>query len=141
MTDPVWIKSSLSYANGNCVEVSDQPEGTIGVRNSRDGEGPVLRFTPGEWQAFRHVFFPLSLPGVYGAGLLAFILALGFYVTPALLGGGKTVMIAEYIALQITDTLNWGLATALATALLAAVLAILAAAARVVDLRQVFGVK
>ena len=47
-----WVKSSLSYANGNCVEVSDQPGGTIGVRNSRDREGPVLRFTPDEWQAF-----------------------------------------------------------------------------------------
>jgi hypothetical protein len=52
MTSPVWIKSSLSFANGNCVEVSDQPEGTIGVRNSRESEGPVLRFTPDEWQAF-----------------------------------------------------------------------------------------
>jgi hypothetical protein len=49
---PIWVKSSLSYANGNCVEVSDQPEGAIGVRNSRDSEGPVLRFTRDEWQAF-----------------------------------------------------------------------------------------
>jgi hypothetical protein len=49
---PVWVKSSLSFANGNCVEVSDQPEGAIGVRNSRDREGPVLHFTPDEWQAF-----------------------------------------------------------------------------------------
>lgn len=47
-----WVKSSLSYANGNCVEVSDQPEGAIGVRNSRDCEGPVLRFTSAEWHAF-----------------------------------------------------------------------------------------
>jgi hypothetical protein len=47
-----WIKSSLSYANGNCVEVASLPGGTIGVRNSRDTAGPVLVFTPGEWQAF-----------------------------------------------------------------------------------------
>lgn len=47
-----WIKSSLSYANGNCVEVSDQPGGTVGVRSGRDREGPVLLFTPDEWQAF-----------------------------------------------------------------------------------------
>ncbi len=93
------------------------------------------------WQAFRRVYLPQSLPGLAAAGILVFIFSLGFYVTPALLGGGKTVMIAEYIALQITDTLNWGLATALATALLLAVLAILAAASRVVDMRQVFGVK
>jgi hypothetical protein len=52
MTGSTWVKSSLSFANGNCVEVSDQPGGAIGVRNSRDREGPVLRFTPDEWQAF-----------------------------------------------------------------------------------------
>jgi len=49
---PVWVKSSLSYAFGNCVEVASLPGGQIGVRNSRDREGPVLRFTPDEWQAF-----------------------------------------------------------------------------------------
>ena len=47
-----WIKSSLSYANGNCVEVASLPGGKIGVRNSRDSAGPVLRFTPDEWHAF-----------------------------------------------------------------------------------------
>ena len=52
VTGSSWVKSSLSFANGNCVEVSDQPGGAIGVRNSRDRAGPVLRFTPEEWQAF-----------------------------------------------------------------------------------------
>ena len=47
-----WIKSSLSYANGNCVEVASLPGGEIGVRNSRDSGGPVLRFTSDEWHAF-----------------------------------------------------------------------------------------
>ena len=47
-----WIKSSLSFSNGNCVEVASLPEGEIGVRNSRDSEGPVLRFTSDEWDAF-----------------------------------------------------------------------------------------
>jgi Domain of unknown function (DUF397) len=47
-----WIKSSLSYANGNCVEVASLPGGAIGVRNSKDSAGPVLRFTPAEWHAF-----------------------------------------------------------------------------------------
>jgi Domain of unknown function (DUF397) len=47
-----WIKSSLSYANGNCVEVASLPGGEIGVRNSRDSGGPVLKFTPDEWHAF-----------------------------------------------------------------------------------------
>jgi Domain of unknown function (DUF397) len=47
-----WVKSSLSFSNGNCVEVASLPGGTIGVRDSKDPEGPVLRFTSGEWQAF-----------------------------------------------------------------------------------------
>ena len=47
-----WIKSSLSYANGNCVEVASLPGAEIGVRNSRDSGGPVLRFTSDEWHAF-----------------------------------------------------------------------------------------
>ena len=51
-TGSYWIKSSLSYANGNCVEVASLPGGTVGVRNSRDSAGPVLRFTPEEWHAF-----------------------------------------------------------------------------------------
>ena len=49
---PKWVKSSLSFANGNCVEVADLAGGEIGVRNSRHPEGPVLRFTPDEWHAF-----------------------------------------------------------------------------------------
>lgn len=47
-----WIKSSLSFANSNCVEVAGLPGGHVGVRDSKDTEGPVLRFTPDEWQAF-----------------------------------------------------------------------------------------
>jgi hypothetical protein len=49
---PDWVKSSLSFSNGNCVEVASLPGDTIGLRNSRDPEGPVLRFTPDEWHAF-----------------------------------------------------------------------------------------
>jgi hypothetical protein len=49
---PDWVKSSLSYSNSNCVQVTDLPGGMIGVRNSRRLEGPVLQLTPGEWQAF-----------------------------------------------------------------------------------------
>ena len=47
-----WVKSSLSFANGNCVEVAGLPDGEIGVRNSREPDGPVLRFTSDEWNAF-----------------------------------------------------------------------------------------
>ena len=47
-----WVKSSLSFANGNCVEVASLPDDEIGVRNSRESEGAVLRFTSDEWHAF-----------------------------------------------------------------------------------------
>ena len=48
----IWVRSSLSFSNGNCVEVTELPGGSVGVRNSRDPQGPVLTFTPGEWDAF-----------------------------------------------------------------------------------------
>ena len=48
----LWVKSSLSFSNGNCVEVASLPEGEVGVRNSRDAAGSVLRFTSDEWHAF-----------------------------------------------------------------------------------------
>jgi hypothetical protein len=47
-----WVKSSLSFSNGNCVEVANLPDGRVGVRHSRDTMGPILRFTPDEWHAF-----------------------------------------------------------------------------------------
>jgi|HubBroStandDraft_6_1064221.scaffolds.fasta_scaffold1212570_2 hypothetical protein len=48
----VWAKSTLSFSNGNCVEVTELPGGAVGVRNSRDPGGPVLRFSRDEWDAF-----------------------------------------------------------------------------------------
>ena len=65
-----------------------------------------------EWQAFRTVFFPLSLPGVYGAGLLVFVLGLGFYVTPALLGSPRETMIAQTIMVEASQMLDWEQASA-----------------------------
>jgi hypothetical protein len=53
-SDPTlsWVKSSLSFSNGNCVEVAGLADGGIAVRNSRDPQGGMLRFTPDEWRAF-----------------------------------------------------------------------------------------
>jgi len=50
--DSSWVKSSLSFSNSNCVEVADLPGGEVGVRDSKDAEGAILRFTPDEWEAF-----------------------------------------------------------------------------------------
>ena len=52
MQGPRWVKSSLSFSNGACVEVAGLPDGRVGVRHSKDPSGPVLRFTPAEWHAF-----------------------------------------------------------------------------------------
>ncbi len=93
------------------------------------------------FQAFRQVFLPLSLPGLMGAGVLVAIFSLGFYVTPVLLGGGRVLMVAEYISVQILDVLRWGTGTMLATTLVLVILGLLAALSRVVNLRQLFGAR
>jgi putative spermidine/putrescine transport system permease protein len=69
-------------------------------------------------QAFWRVYFPLSLPGVAAAGLLVFITALGFFITPALLGGRRETMITQIIIEQVQDLLNWAFAGAISLLLL-----------------------
>ncbi|MDQ8731484.1 ABC transporter permease [Bradyrhizobium sp. LHD-71] len=90
-------------------------------------------------EAFRKVFLPLSMPGVVGAGILVFMFSLGFFVTPAILGGGKTLMIAEYIKVQILEVVRWGVGTMLAATLVIVIGALLAVLSRFVDLRKLFG--
>lgn len=89
--------------------------------------------------AFWHVFFPLSLPGLTGAGLLVLIFSLGFYITPAILGGGKTMMLAEYISVQISETLRWGLAATLSSTLLLGVLLLTLVLIRYMNLSRPIG--
>lgn len=91
----------------------------------------ALGATP--FQAFRWVFVPMSLPGLIGAGVIVLIFSLGFYITPAILGGGKTIMVAEYISVQISETLRWGLAAMLASTLLAGVLLLVIWLSRFMD--------
>ena len=90
-------------------------------------------------QAFWKVMLPLTRPGIIAAGFFVFIFSLGFYVTPAILGGGKVLMVAEYIALQINETLRWGLGTMLATTLVVSIVGTMWLVSRVVDLRRVLG--
>jgi putative spermidine/putrescine transport system permease protein len=92
-------------------------------------------------QTFVRVFLPLSLPGIIGAAVLVFIFSLGFFVTPAILGGGKTLMISEFISVQILDLVRWGVGAMLATTLVATIFIALALLARVVDLGKLFGAK
>lgn len=90
-------------------------------------------------EAFRKVFLPLTRPGIIAATVLVFIFSLGFYVTPAILGGGRTLMVAEYIKLQILDLIRWGVGTMMASTLLLGIFLLLAVLSRAVDIRKVFG--
>ena len=74
------------------------------------------------WTAFWRVYFPQSVPGIGAGSILVFILAIGYYITPEIVGGTKGVFISNRIAYHILKSLNWGLAAALGTILLFAVL-------------------
>lgn len=69
-------------------------------------------------RAFLHVYLPHSYAGVTGGVLLVFIVSIGFFVTPALLGGRKETFIARLIKINVQDVVDWGFASALAVALL-----------------------
>jgi putative spermidine/putrescine transport system permease protein len=74
------------------------------------------------WTAFRRVYVPQTVPGVGAGILLVFILAVGYYITPALVGGASGQLFSNMIAFHMQKSLNWSQAAALATILLAAVL-------------------
>ena len=74
------------------------------------------------WTAFWRVYFPQSIPGIGAGSILVFILAIGYYITPELVGGTTGTFISNRIAYHISSSLNWGLAAALGTILLAVVL-------------------
>jgi putative spermidine/putrescine transport system permease protein len=76
----------------------------------------------GPWTAFWDIYFPMTVPGVAAGMLLVFILAIGFYITPALVGGDSGQMIGNFINFHMKESLNWGLAAALSGILLGAVL-------------------
>jgi len=72
----------------------------------------------GGWTAFRKVTLPLSMPGVVAGSILVFIPALGAYVTPAILGGGRTTLIGDYIVSQFLTARNWPFGSALSFAIM-----------------------
>jgi putative spermidine/putrescine transport system permease protein len=83
---------------------------------------------------FWQVFVPMTKGGILGAVLLVFVFALGFFITPAILGGGRSVMVAELIYLRIFQSPDWGLGAAISVILMVTVGALLA-----LMLRQVRG--
>ncbi|MCB1342535.1 MAG: ABC transporter permease [Pseudooceanicola sp.] len=90
-------------------------------------------------RAFWTVFVPLSAPGLFAGALMVFILCLGFFVTPAVLGGGRVILVSMKIVSNIELFVNWGAASALGVVLLALTFLILWVASKFVRLEQLTG--
>ena len=86
--------------------------------------------------AFRRVYLPQTLPGIGAGCLMVFIQALGYYITPALVGGGDDQMISYFIAFYASRTVNWGMAAALSIMLLTATLALYAVYNRLIGVER-----
>ena len=87
-------------------------------------------------QAFRRVYLPQTMPGIGAGALLVFILAIGYYITPALVGGRTGELISSQIAYHVQTSLNWGLAAALSSILLLAVTALYLIYSRVIGVER-----
>jgi putative spermidine/putrescine transport system permease protein len=90
-------------------------------------------------RAFLHIFLPLSRPGIAAGCVLVFLLAVGFYVTPALLGGPGQVTLATMIDMQINNFLNWGLAASLGVVLLVVIGGIFVLFSRLLGIGELTG--
>jgi ABC-type spermidine/putrescine transport system permease subunit I len=103
-------------------------------------DGDLMRAAAalGATPAFWRIFFPLSLPGLTAGGLLVFVLSIGYYVTPQLLGGGTTVMAGQLIQRNVELFSSWGAASAVSLVLLAIVLLLFWVMNRLVPLDHVF---
>ena len=91
------------------------------------------------WFAFTRVYFPLSLHGVVSGSLIVFILAHGFFITPALMGGPSDVMLAMLVERAVEVTFDWASAAIMSLLLLVATLGLYAIYYRVTDLRRMMG--
>ncbi len=90
---------------------------------------------------FTRVFLPLSLSGVMAGVTLVFVLCLGFYITPELMGGGKSIMVSMVVSRNVEIYNSWGAASAVSVALLVCVFAIFYAASRIVPLEKTLSAK
>jgi len=86
--------------------------------------------------AFRRIYFPNTIPGIGAGSILVFILAIGYYITPALVGGTQGTFISNFIAYHISNSLNWGLGAALGAILLAIVLVLYVAYDKMVGINN-----
>lgn len=91
------------------------------------------------FQVFRRITLPLSMPGVISGLIMVFILAIGFYITPALVGGSQNMMVAQLIASEIAEARTWGFGAALSTILLIATLGLMAIFHRAISFERLAG--
>jgi putative spermidine/putrescine transport system permease protein len=89
--------------------------------------------------AFFRVFLPLSAPGVLAGGMLVFVLCLGFYITPELLGGGRTIMVSMLVQRNVELYDRWGAASAVGIVLLVIVLVIFWIVDRFLSIEKILG--
>jgi ABC-type spermidine/putrescine transport system permease subunit I len=89
-------------------------------------------------ESFWRVFFPMSLPGLFAGVVMVFVLSLGFFTTPALLGGGRVQMLAQRIESSVTLYANWGAASALGVVLIVIAFACIALLNKVFGLDRLF---
>lgn len=90
-----------------------------------------------DWTAFWRVYFPQTVPGIGAGAVLVFILSIGYYITPELVGGTSGIFISNRIAYHISSSLNWGLGAALGTLLLVAVLVLFVVYDKIVGIDNV----
>lgn len=90
-------------------------------------------------RAFWRAYFPQSLPGLFAGGVLVFILALGFYITPVILGSPQNSMMSQLIVRQVTERLDWASGGAMAVVLAVLTLIFVSLMSRVVNVQQAFG--
>ncbi len=91
------------------------------------------------FEVFRRITLPLAMPGIMSGLVMVFILAIGFYVTPALVGGSQNMMIAQLIASEIAEAPTWGFGAALSTILLVTTLGLMAIFHRAISFERLAG--
>lgn len=101
------------------------------------GAASVLGAKP--YRGFFRVYLPLSLPGVFAGGVLVFILSLGFYITPVILGSPKNSLISQLIVQRVSEQLDWGIGGAMSLVLFALTILVVALSSRVANISQAYG--
>lgn len=101
--------------------------------------GASLGATP--FRVFMQVFLPLSLPGLIAGMVLVFVLTLGFYITPELLGGGRTYMVSMLVNLNINVYHEWGAASSISVVLVACVFLIFRIVSRIIPFERIMGTR